>query len=152
MKTADFTTTLLVDQRPEEVFNMINDVERWWTENVAGNSQTLNDAFTVHFTGIHVSTQKVVALLPARKITWLVTDSCLASFDNKQEWTGTTIHFDISPTGDKTQLLFTHVGLRPNVACYDSCTQGWTHFINGSLSRLFTEGKGNPSLRTTNPF
>ncbi len=147
MTTADFTTTLLVDQPPEDVFSTINDVGSWWTENQEGHSQKLDDEFTVHFPGIHVSTQKVVALIPAQKIRWLVTDSILTSFDDPQEWTGTTIHFDISAIGDKTQILFTHVGLIPEVECYNSCTKGWTYFINGSLFKLLTEGKGTPGLK-----
>lgn len=124
MIPSDFTTTLLVDQSPEEVFNTINDVDRWWTENLDGDSHALNDEFTVHFPGIHVSTQNVVALIPGQKIVWEVTESCLSTFDKPQEWTGTTIHFDISPKGDKTELLFTHIGLVPEVECYTSCTQG----------------------------
>ncbi|RRB15636.1 SRPBCC domain-containing protein [Larkinella knui] len=144
MTPSDFTTTLLVDQSPDEVFNTINDVDRWWTENLHGTSHQLNDEFTVHFPGIHESTQKVVTLIPGQKIEWLVTESDLTRFQERQEWTGTTIQFDITSKGDKTELRFTHVGLVPDVQCYTSCTQGWTHFINGSLLHLFTTGKGNP--------
>ena len=144
MISSDFTTTLLVDQSPDVVFNAINDVKRWWTQNMDGSSHQLNNEFTVHFPGIHVSTQKVVTLIPGKKIEWLVTDSNLSRFQDKQEWTGTTIQFDITPKGDKTELRFTHVGLVPDVQCYTSCTQGWTHFIDGSLSRLFATGTGNP--------
>lgn len=147
MTTSAFTTTLLVDQSPDDVFNTINKVGRWWTENKEGNSQKVDDEFTVHFPGIHVSTQKVVELIPAQKISWLVTDSNLTSFDDPQEWTGTTIHFDINAIGDKTQILFTHVGLVPEIECYNSCSKGWTYFIDGSLFKLFTEGKGTPGRK-----
>lgn len=147
MIASDFTTTLFVDQSPEEVFSAINTIERWWTENFEGRSHTVGDEFTVQFPGIHVSTQKVVELIPAQKISWLVTDSTLSSFEDEQEWTGTTIHFTIAKQGNKTQIDFTHVGLVPEVACYHSCTKGWTYFIDGSLFRLFTTGKGNPGLK-----
>ncbi|MFD2937634.1 SRPBCC family protein [Spirosoma flavum] len=144
MITSDYTTSLVVDQSPEEVFNTINNVEWWWSENLEGTSQNVNDEFTVDFPGIHLSTQKVVALIGGRKIEWLVTDSNLTGFQDKQEWTGTTIHFDITAIGNKTQIQFTHVGLVPDVACYNSCTRGWTYFIDGSLYKLFTAGKGQP--------
>ncbi|QHV96687.1 SRPBCC family protein [Spirosoma endbachense] len=144
MITSNYTTSLLVDQSPEAVFNTINNVDQWWTEKLEGTSQNVNDEFTVDFPGIHVSMQKVVELIPGRKVKWLVTDSNLTSFQDKQEWTGTTIQFDITPTGDKTQIQFTHEGLVPDVECYNSCTRGWTYFIDGSLYKLFTAGKGQP--------
>ena len=147
MSPANFTTTLVIDQTPEDVFEMINQVDRWWTENLVGNSHQLNDEFTVVFSDIHVSTQKVVALIPGQKIVWQVTDSSLSHFADKQEWTGTTIHFDITSTGDETQLRFTHVGLIPTVECYQACTKGWTYYIDGSLFNLFSAGKGTPALK-----
>lgn len=147
MSPANFATTLVIDQTPEDVFETINQVDRWWTENLIGHSNQLNDEFTVFFSDIHVSTQKVVELIPGQKIVWQITDSCLNHFANKQEWTGTRIQFEIAQKGDKTQLQFTHVGLVPAIECYQSCTKGWTYYIDGSLFNLFTAGRGTPALK-----
>ncbi|MDP9116623.1 MAG: hypothetical protein M3O28_05075 [Actinomycetota bacterium] len=60
------------------------------------------------------------------------------------EWTGSEIVFDLVPAADGTELRFTHIGLVPDVECFDACTTGWHHYINGSLRRLITTGAGLP--------
>ena len=47
MATADFTTAFVVDQTPEEVFNAVNNVRGWWSEEIEGNTGKLNDEFAL---------------------------------------------------------------------------------------------------------
>jgi len=147
MTTTDFSTTLLVDQTPKEAFDAINNVRGWWTNVTEGHSQKLNDVFTVRFfDDIHVTTQKLVEVIPDEKVVWLVTYSQLNFVEDKHEWTDTKISFDISRLNKQTQIRFTHFGLVPGVQCYDSCEKGWTYYL-GSLLKLITEGKGTPELK-----
>ncbi len=144
MKTSDFTTTILVDQTPEEAFAAINNVRGWWTgePGVEGSTDKLNDEFTYDYKPYHHTKQKIMELIPGKKITWLVIDSEINFVEDKNEWTGTKIMFEISKKADKTEVRFTHVGLVPGVPCYNDCSNAWGSYIKGSLFKLITEGKG----------
>ncbi|MBA4057492.1 MAG: ATPase, partial [Marivirga sp.] len=59
MSNKNFNITFVVDQSAAEVFNAVNSISKWWTENVNGNSMALNDEFTVQFEDIHFSKQRL---------------------------------------------------------------------------------------------
>lgn len=147
MNALDYKATFLVDQTPEEAFAAINNVRGWWTEDLKGESQKLNDEFEVRFGDVHSSRQKLIEVIPAQKVVWLVTDSNLSYLENKSEWTGSKISFDISHKGEKTEVRFTHLGLVPEIECFGACSNAWGSYINGSLRSLITTGKGYPSQK-----
>jgi uncharacterized protein YndB with AHSA1/START domain len=144
MDTKDFTITLLVDGTSQEVFTAINNVPGWWNANMEGNSQHLNDEFIVRFENVHFSKHRLVEIVPNKKIVWLTMDSKLTFVEKQHEWTNTTISFEITQLGKQTEIKFTHHGLVPNVECYQGCSRGWNEYINGSLFKLLTKGKGTP--------
>jgi hypothetical protein len=146
MNKQDYTASFTVDAGPQEVFNSINNISTWWTDELEGSSAKLHDEFTVHFGDVHVSTQEIVELVPGKKVVWRVTESRLNFIKDKQEWNNTSISFDISRQGDKTRVNFTHFGLVPQIECYKDCSKGWDYYFKGSLYKLLTEGKGTPGL------
>jgi ribosome-associated toxin RatA of RatAB toxin-antitoxin module len=138
----DFSTIILVNQTPKEVFNAINNVAGWWQGEIKGGTNKLNDEFTYRMEDIHYSNQKLVELIPNKKIVWLVTESKLTFTKDKSEWTGTKIIFEISKVNNKTQVHFIHSGLVPKFECYGDCSNAWTQLIQKSLFSLITTGKG----------
>jgi hypothetical protein len=147
MKQQDYNVSILVDATPEEAFDCINNVTEWWTENLEGGSKKLNDEFTVRFGDVHYSRQKLIELVPGKKVVWLVTDSILNFLKDKNEWTGTKISFEISSQDEKTKIHFTHIGLAPEVECFDACSNAWGQYIQQSLQSLINTGKGYPEKK-----
>ena len=142
MTATSFTTTILVDKNPAEVFDAINKVKDWWQGSVTGNTSHVGDEFEYRMKTFHLSRQKIIEMQPNKKIVWLVTDSNLDSFEDKTEWTGTKIIFEITGAGNKTELRFTHEGLVPDFQCYGSCSGAWGRLVQESLFSLITTGKG----------
>jgi len=142
MSNKDFTTTILVDQTPKEAFDAINNVRGWWFGDIEGRTEKLNDEFTYQFKEFHYSKQRLVEFIPDKKVVWLVTDSSLNFVEDRDEWTGTKISFEVTPKGDKTEVRFMHEGLVPSQECYDACSNAWGDYIQKSLRSLIRTGKG----------
>ncbi len=85
MKEQDYTVSITVNATAQEAFNSINSVSKWWTENLEGSSQKLNDEFTVRFGDVHYSKQNLVEVVPDKKVVWLVTDSKLNFLKDKHD-------------------------------------------------------------------
>jgi|RhiMetdeSRZDD1v2_1073273.scaffolds.fasta_scaffold08183_7 uncharacterized protein YndB with AHSA1/START domain len=145
MTTTDFTTTLVVDQTPNEVFNAITNVRGWWSEEIEGGTEKLNDEFRYHFKDVHLCKIKLIEVVPDKKIVWLVIDNYFNFTKDNREWKGTKVIFEISQKDNKTHLRFTHEGLVPEYECYDICRNGWSNYINNSLRNLINTGKGQPN-------
>jgi len=147
MTTSDFTTSILVDQTPEEVFTAVNNVRGWWSEEIEGGTTKLNDEFTYHYQDVHRCKMKITEFIPGRKVAWQVLDNYFSFTHDKEEWKGNRIVFEISAKDNKTELKFTQVGLVPGYECYDICQNAWSTYIQKSLYSLITSGEGQPNRK-----
>jgi hypothetical protein len=141
-KDQSLSASFTVDQSPAEAYAAINNVRAWWSGQIEGPTDKLNGEFTYRYKSFHYSRQRVTELIPGKKVVWLVLDSSLSFIEDKTEWNGTEITFEIAKKGDKTEVRFTHVGLGPENECFDGCSSAWGSYINESLRSLIATGKG----------
>src|ERR1019366_2354637 len=103
---ASYTTTLVVDQSPEQAFDAINDVRGWWSEDIEGRTDKVGEEFTFRGKDIHYSRIQVTELIPGESVAWLVLDNYINFVDDQSEWKGTEIRFAISKKGDGAEIRF----------------------------------------------
>ena len=132
-----FTTS----KAPDAVFSLLLDIEKWWSglyaEQTTGKSEHLNDEFTFSAGGgMHYSKQKLIELIPDKRIIWLVTESKLTFLQDTNEWANTKIGFDITSDGATTTVTFTHEGLVPQIECYEGCSGAWTKYLDKLKEKL----------------
>jgi hypothetical protein len=147
MTSQNFTTAFTVDQSPEEVFNAINNVRGWWSEEIEGGAGQLGAEFSYRYRDVHRCTIRVTEFVPGKKVVWHVLDNYFDFTEDKTEWKDTEIGFEISRRGDKTEVRFAHLGLVPEYECFDVCSTAWGVYIGGSLRNLIATGKGKPNSK-----
>jgi hypothetical protein len=136
-----FSYSFASSKSPATVFELLLDIDKWWSglyaETIKGESQKINDEFSFNAGGgAHYSKQKLIELIPDKKIVWLVTDSNLSFLSETREWTNTMICFDISKEGNKTKVTFTHDGLIPQIECYEACSGAWSQYLENLETKL----------------
>ncbi len=145
MDNKDFTATILVDQNPETAFDAIKNFRAWWSEDIEGNTDRLNETFFYHYKDVHLCKLKLIEMVPNGRLVYLVVDNEFNFVKDKTEWINTKLIFEITKEGEKTKVKFTHEGLVPEYECYNVCHDAWSGYINGSLQSLITTGKGKPN-------
>lgn len=145
---SSYTTTFEVAAPPERVFEAIRDVRAWWSGAIEGRTREVGDEFTYEVPDIHWCRFRIVESTAPTRIAWLVTDSWLTFTQTKDEWTGTTVQFDVDEHDGLTRVRFTHDGLVPELECYDLCTGAWSGYVAGSLRHLVVAGVGSPNPTT----
>jgi hypothetical protein len=149
MTDQSYTTSFTVDQSPEQVFDAINNVRGWWSEEIDGSTNKPGAEFKFRYKDIHHSTQKITEFAPGKKVVWHILEARLNFAKDKTEWKDTDVVFEIARKDGKTELRFTHIGLVPAFECYGRCSGAWGFYVNESLHGLITAGKGKPNPKET---
>lgn len=149
METQDFTTTIIIAATPKEVFDAVNNVRGWWSENIEGETDKPGSTFLYHYQDVHRCRMKITECTPDKKVVWQVADNYFKFTKDKSEWKDTHVIFEIFEKDGTTQLKFTHQGLVPQYECFKICHDAWTYYIQESLKMLITTGTGNPTPKET---
>jgi hypothetical protein len=108
-KPAKYSVEIEISKSPEDVFEHVIDLKRWWSEEFEGESIKLNTEFVFKTGDTHYSKNKVIDFVPNKKVAWLTTES-IRKTDN-YDWTGTKFIFELTPKGNNTLLRFTYDGV-----------------------------------------
>jgi hypothetical protein len=84
MDNQNFTTTIVVEQSPAEVFKAINNPRAWWSEEIEGITDQLNAEWNYQFGNNHRSKMKVIELIPDKKVAWLVEENYFKNAKDQQ--------------------------------------------------------------------
>lgn len=104
---------ITVDQAPEEVFAAVTDVRAWWNQNVTGGTAVAGDEFIYSDAGGLSCRIRLSEAAAPTKIFWEVVEAHLTEFDDHDEWSRTTMTFEIIPDQGGSTLRFIHLGLTP---------------------------------------
>ena len=143
MTTRDYTCSVHASVSANEAYDKIARVSEWWAKDFEGSAGKRGDTFTVRFGETFVAF-KVSEGVPASKLVWEVANCNLPWLQDKTEWNGTSVAWDISSSNGTTTVNLTHRGLVPGAECYSMCEKGWTGHVQKSLLPFLNGGKGMP--------
>ncbi|HVD97725.1 MAG TPA: SRPBCC domain-containing protein [Cytophagaceae bacterium] len=143
MENKNYHRTIMVKASAEEAMKKISQVDRWWGKEFSGSTKKLNDTFTVPFGEVSGEISFVdfviTELVPNKKVVWKVMNCNLPWFNDKREWNDTEVIFELSSEKNNTKIDFSHIGLVPEVECYDACEKGWDMHITHDLVKFMNE-------------
>lgn len=145
MNSEDYTTHFTVDASVAAAFRAITDFRSWWSLQIEGPTDELNETFFYHYQDVHLCRLKLIEKITDKKLVYQVVDNQFNFTRDPREWIDTKLIFDISSENGKTTVKFTHEGLVPEYECFKVCQDAWTSYIQGSLKSLITTGEGKPN-------
>ena len=144
----NYRESIVFKGKPEVAFNAITmEMSVWWTK-MSGKFEAVGDQAKTDFGGKSYWVFEAKTLKPE-----LIELRCCeanhihgdGSEDMKNEWYDSILKFELIPKGELTEVQFTHVGLTPNLKCFDVCKGGWDHYFLGSLKDYLSGRVANPS-------
>ena len=111
----------------------------WWASSATGSGSN-GTTFELSFAGLDEKiTMRVDTAVAPSTVAW----TCL-NHSGLPDWEGTKLVFELSEQSDDSTLLkFRHIGLVPQLDCFEQCRAGWKHFL-ASLKSYAEHSQGTP--------
>lgn len=151
-ESKSFNATIAVGKSGVEAFDAIKNFRGWWSEEIEGNTDKLNETFFYHYKDIHLCKIRLIEAIPGKKLVYLVMDNEFTFIEDKSEWVNTKLVFEINASGTTTEIRFTHEGLVPGYECFKVCNDAWTGYIKNSLKKYIETGQGSPNPKDKEGF
>lgn len=142
--TEDFTAVLDLPASPATIsalFTSVAGVSLWWAPTEGNGS--VGGTLVVSFGDYGVSAMRVIESGPTRVVWEAIEAEGNSGTGHQKEWLGTTMEFDFVANEAGTELRFRHVGLTPQLECWNDCFAGWNHFMT-SIETYAATGTGTP--------
>ncbi len=144
-----YSKTITVTAPPAVAYRAITEgFEHWWTACGAAFRQ-VGDRGKIAFDGLESYwVFEAVRLEQGRLVELRCVESNMIMLDlpdaPPEEWEGTTVRWQLSASGDGTEVRLEHHGLTPRLDCFDMCSAGWDLFFADSLKAYLDGGQGKP--------
>ena len=136
---SDILYELSVAVPPEKVYAAVVEADRiqaWWATE-AFMLPPMGKMIEVRFQGENQGHRfELVSRKSDLKVEWIIVDSL-------QEWLGTRMTWDLTPTPKGTKVLFGHRDWTSADGLLAYCTYHWGIYLD-SLKKYLETGKGNP--------
>ncbi len=147
----DFQKVITVKVSSEKVFEAVTTgINSWWGNVDNARIEKVGDEFSIFFEENTIWRFVISKMDRFEAVHWTCVHAYHAYGGLKgieKEWLNSKIKWQIKDLKNgETQIRFEHIGLTPELNCYDICHAGWTHFVASSLKQYLETGKGLPNL------
>ncbi len=132
---------LTIAASPQSTFDALtkpDEIVRWWSDEAQVEPEVGSLGEFRFKPPAGVLRFEVAELNANEKVHWI-------SRQGPPRWTGTSVTWQLTPTQDRTKLVFTHEGFAQVDEVYEQTRRNWEYFLNSLKSYLET-GKGTPGF------
>src|SRR5690242_1748794 len=88
-ESKSFIASIRVSKPESDAFNAIKNFRGWWSEEIEGSTDKLNETFFYHYKDIHLCKIKLIEKIPGKKLVYQVLENEFNFIDDKSEWVNT---------------------------------------------------------------